>query len=624
MVAGMKTMWGQGFRVYKSDGTVAQFSLRTDSIVFYEGIGTDVDFGPFTPVNQMIAGTWYKTKQESITFNEDGTTDYMEGATYEFLPYQGSLVIFNSSGAPVQVLRVPRLTADMLLLATGSSPTSFDTYSRTRPVQLVTGISFDNTLLTLQINETKQLTATVQPSDADDKAVIWESSDTGIATVDQTGKVTANSKGSCTITATAADGSGIKAECQVTVIQLVTGITLSETSITLSLPTNATHTLTATVVPPTASNVGLIWSSDKTSVATVDQTGKVTAKSKGSCTITATAADGSGVKAECQVNVIQLVTGITLSETSITLQPDESKRLIATIEPSDADNPVVTWTSSDEAVAEVNNTGRVTANTNGTCVITCSATDGSGVKAECQVTVGTVSQTYTVNGVSFQMIDVEGGTFQMGSNDSYAYSNEQPIHQVTLSSFSIGETEVTQALWYAVMGAKPTSSNSWSTTYGLGDNYPAYYVSWNDCQTFITKLNQLTGKTFRLPTEAEWEYAARGGNKSNGYTYSGSNTIDDVAWCLTNHNGSTHNVATKAPNELGIYDMSGNVWEWCQDWYGSYSGGSQTNPSGPSSGSNHVTRGGSYSSIATYCRVANRGNSSPTTTYDSLGFRLAL
>ena len=211
----------------------------------------------------------------------------------------------------------------------------------------------------------------------------------------------------------------------------------------------------------------------------------------------------------------------------------------------------------------------------------------------------------TVNGVSFTMIAVEGGTFWMGAQstnsggqnyDSEADSDESPVHQVTLSDYYIGETEVTQKLWLAVMGSWPgTSPNS---TYGVGDNYPAYYVSWDDCQNFITALNAATGKTFRLPTEAEWEYAARGGNKSNGYKYSGSNTIGNVAWYTDNSGSKTHSVGSKSPNELGIYDMSGNVWEWCSDWYGSYSNGSQTNPAGPSSGSYRVLSGGSWSSNA--------------------------
>ena len=219
--------------------------------------------------------------------------------------------------------------------------------------------------------------------------------------------------------------------------------------------------------------------------------------------------------------------------------------------------------------------------------------------------------TYTVNGVSFKMIPVEGGTFQMGSNNNW----EKPVHSVTLSSFSIGETEVTQALWKAVMGTNPSN---WQ-----GDNLPVEKVSWNDCQTFITKLNQLTGETFRLPTEAEWEFAAKGGNKSNGYTYSGSNTIGDVAWYDGNSSSKTHPVATKSPNELGIYDMSGNVWEWCQDWYGSYSSSAQTNPTGPTSGSYRVYRGASWSNPATYCRTAYRVSNAPTNTSHNLGLRLA-
>ncbi|MBR6031078.1 MAG: formylglycine-generating enzyme family protein [Bacteroidaceae bacterium] len=229
--------------------------------------------------------------------------------------------------------------------------------------------------------------------------------------------------------------------------------------------------------------------------------------------------------------------------------------------------------------------------------------------------------TYTVNGVSFTMVSVEGGTFQMGSTTGD--SDEKPVHQVLVSSFSIGQTEVTQGLWQAVMGSNPS--------YFSGSTRPVERVSWNDCQTFITKLNQLTGKTFRLPTEAEWEYAARGGNKSQGYTYSGSNTIGNVAWYYdnsyalgsSNPNYGTQTVATKAPNELGIYDMSGNAFEWCQDWYGSYSSSSQTNPAGPTSGSYRVIRGGSWISSPAYCRVADRDCDTPSRAYNSLGFRLA-
>ena len=234
------------------------------------------------------------------------------------------------------------------------------------------------------------------------------------------------------------------------------------------------------------------------------------------------------------------------------------------------------------------------------------------------------SQTFTVNGISFKMVKVGGGTFQMGSNDSEADSDEKPVHSVTLSDYYIGETEVTQALWEAVMGSKPSYNGGWTSSYGLGDSYPAYGVSWDDCRIFISKLNSLTGKNFRLPTEAEWEFAARGGRNSNGYKYSGSNTLGNVAWYTDNSGSQTHPVKTKQANELGLYDMSGNVWEWCQDWYGSYSSESQTNPKGAASGSDRVRRGGGWDSDAGYCRVAFRNWGSPGNRIINLGLRLAL
>ena len=227
-------------------------------------------------------------------------------------------------------------------------------------------------------------------------------------------------------------------------------------------------------------------------------------------------------------------------------------------------------------------------------------------------------KTITVNGVSFNMILVDGGTFLMGatSEQQGAADDEKPVHSVTLSPYYIGETEVTQELWQAVMGSNPSHYK--------GPKLPVERVSWYDCQEFIVKLNERTGLTFRLPTEAEWEFAARGGNKSQGYQHSGSNNLGDVAWFTDNSGSSTHDVKTKQPNELGIYDMSGNVWEWCQDWGRSYSSGSQTNPTGPSSGSGRVDRGGSWGSNARYCRVANRGNDTPDHRNRYLGLRLAL
>ena len=216
------------------------------------------------------------------------------------------------------------------------------------------------------------------------------------------------------------------------------------------------------------------------------------------------------------------------------------------------------------------------------------------------------------------MVYVEGGTFTMGatSEQQEPGDDEKPTHRVSLSSFYIGKYEVTQALWKAVMGSNPSN---WK-----GDNLPVENVSWNDCQTFLRKLNAMTGKNFRLPTEAEWEFAARGGNRSRGYQYSGSNVLSDVAWYDDNSGMKTHNVGTKAPNELGIYDMSGNVSEWCQDWYGDYHGYLQTNPTGPSSGSYRVLRGGSWRYGAGGCRVAFRFIFTPDYRGIYLGLRLAL
>lgn len=228
-------------------------------------------------------------------------------------------------------------------------------------------------------------------------------------------------------------------------------------------------------------------------------------------------------------------------------------------------------------------------------------------------------QAFNVAGVSFNMVRVDGGTFWMGATAEQvddAYSDEKPVHQVTLSTYYIGETEVTQELWNIVMGSIPSNFS--------GNKRPVETVSWNDCQDFIVKLNQMTDQKFRLPTEAEWEFAARGGTKSKGYKYAGSNTIGDVAWYDGNSNNTTHDVGTKQANELGIFDMSGNVYEWCQDWEGDYSSNAQTSPSGPSTGSRRVDRGGSWDNFARYCRGSCRNSVPPSYAYNALGLRLAL
>ena len=234
---------------------------------------------------------------------------------------------------------------------------------------------------------------------------------------------------------------------------------------------------------------------------------------------------------------------------------------------------------------------------------------------------------FTVGDVTFYMIPVEGGTFSMGATPEQgndASSREKPVHQVTVSSYYIGETEVTEALWLTVMGTMPSNFT--------GMQLPVEQVSWEDCQAFIAALNAMTGQQFRLPTEAEWEFAARGGNMSMGYKYSGSDNLASVAWYSYNDSWDvrgtgyygTHPVATRNPNELMLYDMSGNVHEWCQDWYGVYDSAAQIDPVGPNTGSTRVYRGGSWYFDEWFCRVSFRNSVSPSYTSYGIGLRLAM
>ena len=228
-------------------------------------------------------------------------------------------------------------------------------------------------------------------------------------------------------------------------------------------------------------------------------------------------------------------------------------------------------------------------------------------------------ETIECNGVSFRMIRVEGGSFVMGGTPNQGedvLKNELPIHRVVLTTYYMGETEVTQELWEAVMGKNPSKFK--------GKNRPVERVSWKDCVEFINKLNVLTGRMFRLPTEAEWEYAARGGIVSNEYKYSGANKLDGVAWYKENSGGETHDVKQMIGNELGLYDMSGNVWEWCEDLYDKYTQTFQTNPTGALESSYRVNRGGGWLGEAKDHRVSARFRIEPNRKLPTLGLRLAL
>ena len=263
------------------------------------------------------------------------------------------------------------------------------------------------------------------------------------------------------------------------------------------------------------------------------------------------------------------------------------------------------------------------------------AVRGPGVRVQ---NINITQSTPILDEIFENTVFVEGGTFSRGiANDWLGPEDQIPVHRVTVSDFYIGMYEVTQAQWRAIMGTtisqqRDKASGGISSNYyniaGQGDKYPMYYVSWNEVQEFIRKLNTLTGKSFRLPTEAEWEYAARGGNKSNGYKFSGSNDANDVAWFNDNSGKMSHPVGTKSPNELGIFDMSGNVWEWCSDWYGKYSAGNKVNPKGPTTGYNRVIRGGCYGSYVTTFSSQEldwkyRNDWPPDQRVNATGFRLA-
>lgn len=229
------------------------------------------------------------------------------------------------------------------------------------------------------------------------------------------------------------------------------------------------------------------------------------------------------------------------------------------------------------------------------------------------------TETIYAKNVAFKMVHVQGGSFMMGAGPEQGgdeWNNEKPMHKVTLSHFAIAETEVTQALWTAIMGDNPS--------YRRGDNLPVEQISYQDGLDFIDKLNKATGRNFRMPTEAEWEYAARGGQKSKGYKFSGSNNLDEVANFADNSHGNTQPVGSKKSNEIGLYDMSGNVWEWCSDWFSEYTNEDLVNPIGPITGTERCLRGGSWYSISRYCRVTNRHYNDPDVRYDYYrGMRLA-
>ncbi len=297
-------------------------------------------------------------------------------------------------------------------------------------IMLATGISLNRTSATINNGETLQLTATVSPSNASNKAVTWSSSDTNIATVNNNGLVTAKSRGNATITATTTDGSNLSASCSVTVNQLATGITLNKTQATIS--NGETLQLTATVSPSNVSNSTVTWSSSNTSVATVSSSGLVTAKSRGTATITATTTDGSNLSASCSVTVNQLATGITLNKTQATINNGETLQLTATVSPSNVNNSAVTWSSSNTSVATVSSNGLVTAKSRGNATITATTTDGTNLSASCSVTVNQLATGISLNKTQATLVD--GTTLQLTATVSPSNANNKTVTWSTSNS----------------------------------------------------------------------------------------------------------------------------------------------------------------------------------------------
>lgn len=447
-------------------------------------------------------------------------------------------------------------------------------------------VTINNTEAEMEIGQQLSLSATVAPGDATPKTVYWSSTDPSIAKVIR-GTVTALAAGECDILATCVDKVAV---CHVTVVSPCVTIALDKHEVYL-LP-NHTITLAATCTPI---NVDLAVTSSNPGVAIprlVNGTIMVVGVSEGTATITANTVNGNCNPDSCVVTVYT-ETGDVNCDGYVNIS-DVTKLIDYLL----SGNPE--GLSVDNA--DTSRDGQVNISDVTTLIdyLLSGRWQWEGL--------------FTVNGVTFKMVRVEGGTFTMGSN---AQDYEMPAHKVTLSSYLIGETEVTQELWQAVMGNNPSF-------FAADLQNPVENVSWNDCQTFITKLNQITGKKFRLPSEAEWEYAARGGKKSKDYIYAGSNTINEVAWYKDNSNSTTHSVASKKANELGIYDMSGNVNEWCQDWDSSYSNEEQSNPTGPTSGYYRMDRGGSFDLSAGNCRVTSRHYGEQMGSINRIGLRLAL
>ena len=563
--------------------------------------------------NVKVAPTDIQLNHESYQFRQlSSETLQLEAAISPSDAFQE--VSWSSSDTNVATVSTsgivtPKGVGEATITATttdGSNLTATCTITVLPP--LATSIELNKTNATLETGKTLQLSATISPSNASQEKE-WTSSNLSVATVDENGLVTAINEGNATIIVSTKDGSGMSASCEISVVSIyASAMSLNQSSVNMHF--GESSQLVATITPSDASQE-VTWTSSDPSVVTVDEDGLLFANGLGQATITATTnattSNGTNLTANCNVNVVKrYFCDNDVNQDGVVTAADVTA-LYDYLLSGDK-----TYISS----SDVNDDGTVTA-TDVTSVYEEILNGSNGNNNDNSVE-------FNVNGVTFKMIRVEGGTFTMGATPEQggeAENDEKPAHEVTLSPYFIGQTEVTQELWQAVMGSNPSAHQD--------ALLPVEKITWKDCNSFVSKLNQMTGKNFRLPTEAEWEYAARGGQKSDGHKYSGSDNLSDVAWYNDNAGGATHEVRTKAPNELGIYDMSGNVQEWCKDYYEAfyYSFSPSNDPQGPSSGGilikYYVVRGGSMNDTATNCRVSKRFSSS-SSAKQNRGMRLAL
>ena len=482
-------------------------------------------------------------------------------------------------------------------------------------------VTLNKTSANLDLGKTMMLTATVYPDNASDKTVNWSITDSTVLKIASSANkcvVTALASGECDVIA---DCHGKKGICHVKVRgnDIPESVTLSKENSYLEL--GKTLLLEATVSPENLIDKTITWSTTNPMVARIspaDNKCTVAGIGLGECDVIA---DCHGVQARCHISVVEArLKVMTLNMDFATMMVSDTLRLIPRLTPSISIDGVL-WSSSNESVVTVEK-GLLTAVSDGYCEITATCQDK---QASCYVAV---YKTVNVNGVSFNMLPVQGGTFMMGSSlyQTGSNVNEKPQHQVTISDYMICDTEVTQELWKAVMGAIPPG-------YFKGHpKFPVENITWEDCQLFIAQLNSMTGLNFHLPTEAQWEYAARGGVRSKGYVYAGSTDIEEVGWYYNNSGAlgvddpdyGPHDVASKKPNELNLYDMTGNVREWCQDWYTSYTADPQVDPTGPETGSYKVYRDGSWHDFILSCRITFRYPEPIDFKREFLGMRLAL